>query len=146
MPTERLGLSAEAIAVREALTALRAAWRGHGIDPALWDVAEQVLAEALNNVVEHAQAGRDGGAITVETSLQEAALACEIRDDGAPMPGGGLPAGELAALGDALPDLPEGGFGWFMIRTLACDLSYRRMEGWNSLRFRIDPEPRRGGG
>ncbi|MDJ0826581.1 MAG: ATP-binding protein [Rhodobacter sp.] len=134
---ECIGLAATPLAVRDALAGLAAAWRGRGIDPELWDVAEQVLAEALNNVVEHAQAGREDGAIRLETTLNGHGLVCEVLDDGAPMPGGTLPDGRPAELGTGLEDLPEGGFGWFMIRTLARRLSYHRDDGWNRLRFEV---------
>ena len=37
-----------------------------------------------------------------------------------------------------LHDLPEGGFGWGMIRDLTDDLSYRRDGARNELRFTVD--------
>ncbi len=98
--------------------------------------AELVLAEALNNVAEHAYALRPG---EIELSLERVvgAVAVRIADRGASMPLGILPAG-------IAPDpaaLPEGGFGWHLIRSLTTDLCYRRHEGWNLLTFRLpDPE------
>ena len=38
----------------------------------------------------------------------------------------------------AVEDLPEGGFGWHVIRTLSKDLHYRRENGRNQLSFRLD--------
>jgi serine/threonine-protein kinase RsbW len=100
--------------------------------------AEIVLAEALNNIVEHAYANFQGE-IDVKLSLRADGLACEISDSGLPMPGETLPEGRLAPM---LPggDLPEGGFGWFLIRTLAQDLCYRRSGGRNMLTFRLETE------
>lgn len=134
---ERADLAATPQAVRETLLGLRRAWRTRGIAPALWEVAEQVLAEALNNVVEHANDGQTGGTIRLCTTLTGGALRCEIRDDGAPIPGGRLPAGNLANHGKAVEDLPEGGFGWYMIRTLATGLGYKRQNAWNTLVFQV---------
>lgn len=98
---------------------------------------ELVLAEVLNNISEHAYAGHPG---TVEVHLQReaAGLACQITDRGAAMPGAQPPPGRLvdpAAFAHA--DLPEGGFGWSMIRSLTTGLIYRREGGCNHLGFLI---------
>ena len=58
------------------------------------------------------------------------------------MPGGRPPAGRLPDGADcALVDLPEGGFGWHLIRTLTRDLAYVRSGGCNRLSFLL---PRNG--
>lgn len=123
--------------VRQSLLDIRSSWEEQGVGPGLCDKAEQVLAEALNNVVEHAQADTPGGKIILETVATPRGLGFSIRDDGAPMPNGELPAGVLKKFGDDLDDLPEGGFGWFMIRSLTSDLAYERREGWNHLNFQV---------
>lgn len=92
-----------------------------------------VLAEALNNIVEHAYAG-DAGLIEVELWRDPACLRIQIRDSGRPMPNASLPKGTLPPLG-AMEDLPEGGFGWFLIHSLALDLAYHREGGLNRLSF-----------
>ena len=99
-----------------------------------------MLAETLNNVVEHAHAERTDGRIDIESTLCATGLAFCVRDDGAPMPDGQLPTGALAELSGGLDALPEGGFGWFMIRSLTQDLHYARSDGWNQLNFRIPVE------
>ncbi len=136
----RVVVPAAPLAVRRVLIDLRQCWLADGTPRTLCDTAEQVLAEALNNIVEHAHAGRDGGRIDIETTYAGSGLAFCIRDDGVPMPDGHLPAGRLAELSGGLDDLPEGGFGWFMIRTLTRDLRYARQGGWNQLNFRIPAE------
>jgi serine/threonine-protein kinase RsbW len=98
--------------------------------------AEIVLAEALNNIVEHAYGGQAGD-IRVEVLRQEGDILCRIRDQGRPMPGGAAPPGALQPLGEH-EDLPEGGFGWFLIRVLARDVQYDRDGGENILTFRLD--------
>lgn len=100
--------------------------------------AEIVLAEALNNIVEHAYAGRSGQ-IEVTLTLRDHDLVCSILDSGLPMPGETLPEGRPVPI---IPtnDLPEGGYGWFLIRTLSHDLDYRRVDGRNLLSFRLDTQ------
>jgi serine/threonine-protein kinase RsbW len=98
---------------------------------------ETVLAEVLNNIVEHAYAGRGGGDIGVTLTRDALGLALEVTDLGAPMPGGRLPRTHPAPLDVTCDDLPEGGFGWSMIRELTAGLEYRRINGTNRLRFRV---------
>jgi serine/threonine-protein kinase RsbW len=101
--------------------------------------AELVLAEVLNNVAEHAY-GEAGG--RVEVSLQHGpdGLRCRIIDEGRAMPGGQPPEGRLRGGPDvALAELPEGGFGWHLIRSLSTDLTYTRVQGQNRLSFVLTP-------
>ncbi len=106
-------------------------WRP--LDPDFAAAAELVLAEVLNNVVEHAY--RDhAGEIEVSLEREGGAVSVRVADRGRAMPEDRLPAGcppEPASL-------PEGGFGWHLIRTLTRDLSYRRFDGWNIFHFRMD--------
>ncbi len=94
---------------------------------------ELVLAEALNNVVEHAYASY-AGQIEVEVRRGPGQLRFHIADKGLPMPGAEPPKGHLPAVG-AFEDLREGGFGWFLIRSLSQDLIYRREGERNLLSF-----------
>lgn len=99
--------------------------------------AELVLAEVLNNIAEHAY---DAGPGPVSVTLTDGAagIACLIVDQGKAMPGGQLPKGVLPdATHAALEDLPEGGFGWHLIRTLTRDLAYQRTGGCNRLSFTL---------
>jgi serine/threonine-protein kinase RsbW len=91
----------------------------------------------LNNVVEHAYAEHGRGVVEVEVELTSAALLFRVRDDGRPMPEGEAPAGEARDLEVGTDDLPEGGFGWFLIRELTEGLCYRRIGNRNELTFRI---------
>lgn len=96
---------------------------------------ELVLAEALNNITEHAY-GPEGGPVEVMLDLTGPQILCELRDFGRPMPTGDAPATELPLISP--PDfLPEGGFGWHIIRCLVVDLQYERTEGHNRLRMAI---------
>ncbi len=99
---------------------------------------EIVLAEALNNVVEHAYPNAPGP-ILVGVDHLPPVLRVSVYDLGLPMPDGQLPKGELKPLVEG-EELPEGGFGWFLIRTLTLDLEYERDGGFNKLRFAVQAE------
>lgn len=97
--------------------------------------AELVLAEVLNNVAEHAYA-EGPGPVTVTLTPVAGGIHCSVVDEGAAMPGGRLPDGRLRGSPEtALEDLPEGGFGWHLIRVLSRDLTYLRSDGCNCLSF-----------
>lgn len=97
--------------------------------------AEIVIAEVLNNIVEHAYSATSG-IIEVSVDLAEEGLLCTIADKGAAMPDNLLPQGHAQQIKD-LDNLPEGGYGWLLIRSLALDLQYSRLQGHNYLRFRL---------
>lgn len=98
---------------------------------------ELALAEVLNNVVEHAYDSRPSGVIEFRVRNDGNGLECTVFDDGIPMPGGRIPPGldDWEATGS--PAVPEGGFGWFLIRSLSRDLHYERADGRNALHFRL---------
>ena len=98
---------------------------------------ELLLAEVMNNIVEHAYADNPNGMIDLKITPTERGLCCLVSDKGKAMPDGAAPIGNKAMLDCDLNDLPEGGFGWFLIRDLARDLEYSRQNGKNTLRFRI---------
>lgn len=133
--TTHLTIPSNAQAVRDALCALFDALTVDPMPPETRDAAQIVLAEALNNIVEHAYS-QSAGEIEVTLSVNAQGIQCDIVDFGLPMPGDALPSGQLVAHG-AIEDLPEGGFGWHLIRALSQDLNYRREGGRNMLSFRI---------
>ncbi|WP_010140671.1 ATP-binding protein [Oceanicola sp. S124] len=99
---------------------------------------ELVLAEVLNNVVEHAYGAEERGWISLECASQPDGLHFRIRDEGRPMPKDTPPMGAPAPLPEQREHLPEGGFGWFLIRDLSRDVQYRRLDEMNELTFRIN--------
>lgn len=123
--------------VRATLRTLRERWQGQSLPDELCDRAELILAEVLNNVVEHALCGCADGWIEVRCHAAADGILFEVADNGRPMPGGSLPKGDPPFVGSSVPDLPEGGFGWFLVRTIAADLQYRREEGVNQFSFRL---------
>lgn len=87
---------------------------------------EIVLAEVLNNIVEHGYQASNLGSILVSVLCNDDMISLETRDYGVPMPGLTPPDPEQEALPMAVEDLPEGGFGWFFIRTLSSHMECRR--------------------
>jgi serine/threonine-protein kinase RsbW len=131
-------IPADPLAVREGLKALFDTILLRSLPEDRRGTAEIVLAEALNNIVEHAYA-RHSGDIEITLDLRGPDLVCRILDSGLPMPKETLPEGRLIARAD-VSNLPEGGFGWFLIRALSRDLDYRRVGGRNLLSFRLNTQ------
>lgn len=102
--------------------------------------SEIVLAEALNNIVEHAYAGCAGGEIRLRLEVSASQIAVTLTDRGRALRGLDLPAGRRPDLDLSCDALPEGGFGWFLIRELSESLEYSRRDGCNFLTLRL---PRR---
>lgn len=102
---------------------------------------ELVLAEVLNNIVEHSYADGAAGTITLSMVRDRRGLSCSVSDDGVELPDEclfPLRAEDARPRPDALP---EGGFGWFLIRDLVEDLGYNRENGRNLLAFRLPLQP-----
>ncbi len=131
----RIVIDATMLDVRKGLRDLMLCPLVHDLSADCLGTTELVLAEALNNVVEHAYA-RYSGQIEVEVRRDPDQLRFHIADKGLPMPGAEPPVGDLPPVG-ALEDLPEGGFGWFLIRSLSQNLAYRREGERNLLSFDV---------
>lgn len=123
-------------AVRRLLHGLHLSLLSNGVAQPDVEHTELVLAEVLNNIVEHAYADRQRGSITMSAHLLQHALAVELTDNGAPMPKNHLPVGEHISK-PAIYDLPEGGFGLQMIRALTEKLDYERDGEHNRLTIQI---------
>lgn len=87
---------------------------------------EIVLAEVLNNISEHSYQASNLGDVTISVLCTDDMISIETRDFGVPMPGLSPPDSELEEIPMDVEDLPEGGFGWFFIRSLSSHLEYRR--------------------
>ncbi|WP_298859406.1 ATP-binding protein [uncultured Sulfitobacter sp.] len=99
---------------------------------------ELVLAEALNNVVEHALASTpELTAIEIRGSHGADGLHITVIDCGAPMPDGTAPLAKTPNLDVETHDMPEGGFGWYLIHTLATDVKYSRVGAANHLSLQL---------
>lgn len=127
----------DSFAVRKALKSLMSGLHHMQVSDETRSVAEIVMAEALNNVVEHAYGESTLGVIEVKMRKQEEQLWVQILDDGNPMPENQLPRAATHDLDTCPEDLPEGGFGWLMIRELTDELQYKRQNQQNRLTFSL---------
>jgi len=127
--------------VRDALADIMMSVESCGTWQELIHTTEVVLAEVLNNIVEHAYSGRTDGWIKIEIVCNPADLRLRVSDGGIEMPGLEMPEGTHPDLDVPLQGLPEGGFGWLLIRTLTSDLSYTRQDDRNITTFRVLPDP-----
>lgn len=138
-PRARLDLRFEAdpFAVRTALRRALARFSDR-IGAQAAGTLELALAEALNNVVEHAYDGK-GGSIRLTIKAEPAGLYCEVKDFGRALPGGVPPrAGPGADPRTTRTEaLREGGWGWHIVESLTQDLGYQRTGDENRLSFRI---------
>lgn len=91
------------------------------------------VAEALNNIVEHAYEGDTGKPIYANVAVLDDRCEVILIDEGKPLPGYKIPETVVDFDPLALDDLPEGGFGWMLIREQMDDVAYERREGCNVL-------------
>lgn len=131
-----LSLSSNPTAVREALFDAIQMLQAIGVVKDDLVTVEIILAEVLNNIVEHALPGRSGR-ICIEMAPSRQGLGITVSDCGCEMPGGRIPVAFATDHPDSTQELPEGGYGWPLIRQLAQDLIYSRRGGINSLSFRV---------
>jgi serine/threonine-protein kinase RsbW len=134
-PILKLLVDARPDAVRGALTRVTAGLGAEGVSVEGRDDAELVLAEIMNNIVEHAYADAEDGEIELTIWSERKGLVCEVVDAGRAMPRETLPAGTAAEVDCPRRELPEGGFGWFLIRELTSEICYARDGAKNRLRF-----------
>jgi len=90
---------------------------------------ELVLAEVLNNILEHACSDCAEHHIGLDVWIARDRVCCRVCDDGRAMPDGAPP--RPAPLRPHA--LPERGFGWRLIRGLTSELEYVRAAGCNVL-------------
>lgn len=138
VPPIEVTVQSSELAVREALGKLLDKLSPLDLGTEEAGKVEMVLAEVLNNIVEHAYPDQNAaGRIAISCAHRPDGLHLRIVDEGEAMPGGNAPLGVQASLDVDLNDLPEGGFGWFLIHTLAKDVKYRRIGLENQLSMRL---------
>ena len=140
-PLLQIGAKSGPLAAREIIEQLFHALSPYSLDPDDLGTIEIVVAEVVNNIVEHAYAPETLGApIRLRATCDEDGLHLTFMDEGRPMPGGEAPEVKQHDLDVDLMDLPEGGFGWGLVRDMASDVEYARI-GWENrlyLRFPLE--------
>lgn len=109
-----------------------------GLSPTAVDDATIALAEALNNIEEHAYDGERGLPVLIDIRLNAGSARFRIEDRGRPLPRESLPKDRMPTTDPAaLEQWPEGGFGWAILHRVTRDLTYCRSGAWNRLCFTI---------
>jgi serine/threonine-protein kinase RsbW len=91
-----------------------------------------VLGEALNNIIEHGFEYEGSGLIEIEISVSEKEIVVRLCDNGiafTPPEASQTPLQNK----DDLNGLPEGGFGWFLIKEITSSVKFTRSAGKNHL-------------
>lgn len=144
LPEISISVTSGPFAVREVLDKLLIALRPLALSEDDTGSLKLVMAEALNNIVEHAYPeGTEDGPIHVHCNPVDDALKMTVLDRGQAMPNKTTPSGAAADVNVGFDDLPEGGFGWFLIKGLSRDVKYTRVGGENRLTFQLSFENRR---
>ncbi|MBV0913342.1 ATP-binding protein [Anianabacter salinae] len=126
---------ATALSVRRVLENLMRDMRLAGFGADTCAELELLLAELMNNVVEHGRPRAAPGILDVKLTASRRGVAVEVRDDGRPLPPHLLCAPVLPA-GDAA-GAAEGGYGWPLIHMLGEGLRHDRQAGWNVTALRL---------
>ena len=126
--------------IRDALHRMRQHLAMHGLCNDRLGTIELVLAEALNNIAEHAYDGQANGPVWLNAHSDHDRLRVVLRDRGRAMPGHALPGAHLPDIDGAPETLPEGGFGWFLIRDLSDAVDYARVGATNRLILQFSPD------
>jgi serine/threonine-protein kinase RsbW len=130
---DRHVIAADPGAVRSLLVALEQGPALAGLTEEERECTLLVLAEAMNNVVEHGYAGGPGW-IGLVPGPRRSGRDWRIVDRAQSLP----PVGCLQAV---MPgDAAEGGYGWPLIRALTEGLELRRCAGFNVLTLRVKAE------
>lgn len=136
--TWRFDFNSAPTAVREVLDDIGRRSAAMGLTKDVDLHVQIVLAELLNNVVEHAYAETPGCPIRLDMQIADSGINIHVIDEGIALPNEEIPGKTMPSLDT--PDLPEGGFGWALIQTIATDISYIRANGENQLQLTI-PNP-----
>ncbi|WP_299814375.1 ATP-binding protein [uncultured Jannaschia sp.] len=130
------------LAVREQIARVRVCLCRTRASVALQENVAILLGEILNNIVEHSLAGRHDARIALAVSRDADGICVETQDVGEPLPPQLLTSARLPETAVDVVNMPEGGFGWFIIHALADEMVYVRDEGTNRLSFRLsEPAP-----
>lgn len=97
-----------------------------------------VVSEVLNNIAEHGYQGVPPGGFVLRGVVRADHAVFGFHDTGSPLPEHLLAEDEAEQLPTELPELPEGGYGWSLIRTLAAKIRHRYTHRGNWLLVRIN--------
>lgn len=99
---------------------------------------ELLLAEVFNNIVRHAYCEAEAGPIEVSAYQLEGEILIRVFDFGKELPPTSREYISEPHLPKMEPELPEGGFGWFLISQLSRRYRYWREDDKNCLEVSMD--------
>lgn len=132
-----LVFTADPMSVRRALKASTTALCHLQLTQDQKGIVEIVLAEVLNNIVEHSYADQHQGVIELAIQRRNENLVFIVMDDGIPLPNHIPKPRKPHNLSCPVKDLPEGGFGWALIKDLTQKVDYHRSGTRNRIEFTI---------
>lgn len=100
---------------------------------------ELAVVEAVNNCIEHAYQQQDGQTISIDLTLDDAAVTVAIVDTGAPLDPALVAKIKVNGLvfdPADVDNLPEGGMGWFLINSMVDEVHYDATPNHNILILR----------
>ncbi|MEY4516164.1 MAG: hypothetical protein RL180_510 [Pseudomonadota bacterium] len=127
-------------------TAIRAVSLQAGLTLERSEQMELAVIEAITNIIRHGVIHRQESAIDVQVKAFEHLLEYQIKDEGQPIPAALLvqPDRDIFDYEDiALEDLPEGGLGMALIRSIADEMEYQSGSDGNVMtlrRYRESPD------
>ena len=133
----RLIVPGEHARVEDLNTSLEAVLTRHGIDPGVRGDVRLIVEELASNAIAYGGAdGIDVGQheLSVNIGIDRDLLTLEFRDEGAPFDPLSTPLPDLEA---DIMDRPIGGLGLYLIRQIAEETHYRRVDGANLLRVSL---------
>lgn len=129
----RLMIPREYARVDDLNASLEAVLQNNGVSHGLRGDVRLIVEELACNAIEHgdlSDVDAEQHELCVDISIRDNLLALEFREGGAPFNPLSLPSPELDA--DIL-DRPTGGLGVHLIRQLAEEMRYQRVDGCNVL-------------
>jgi serine phosphatase RsbU (regulator of sigma subunit)/anti-sigma regulatory factor (Ser/Thr protein kinase) len=109
------------------------------LPPPLIHVAQTVADELLSNVIRHGYRDDRPHTIDIAIAVREDGLTLQVSDDGIPFDPCGRPAPDVTR---PFEDRPVGGLGIHLVRELAADCRYARVDGRNQVTVTLrEPAP-----
>ena len=96
-----------------------------------------VLAEALNNIIEHGYECENTGTVEIVLKVSKDRIWVQLIDNGVEFTPPAVSETPLKDIGDT-DSLPEGGFGWFLIKSITSSYEFYRKPDRNVLCLSFD--------
>ncbi len=130
-PSIKLSIKSDAKNVSFVCNTVTDFLRNMNVEKQTRDKIELCLAEALNNIIRHAYKNNPGKLVNIKVEKEGNEIRIILVDYGIPRPENVKPT--LCFDPDDIENLPEGGFGLYLIDNLMDENIYRTADGKNVL-------------